>query len=379
MSQPLLETPLCRWHEAHGGRMVGFAGWKMPVQYASIVEEHLATRRVAGIFDVSHMGRLAVAGPAAIDWLEGLLTRRIAGIEPGRLRYTLVTGESPDGGDAVILDDAIVSRDSDAADGSQRLGLVVNASNRLRVVDWLSNRLPAAGVSLVDRTFETAMIAVQGPRAVEIVCGLCPPADAARVAALGNYRATTTRVAGHDAAVSRSGYTGEDGMEVVVAAAAAEAVWERIHAVGVPLGLAACGLGARDTLRLEAGMPLYGHELREESDPFAIGLGLGVMLDGRTFPGAERFRGFRDRPRGRVRVGLEFDSRRPAREGATVWRGEREIGVVTSGSFAPTLDRAVAMAMIDRDASTAGTAVDVLIRDSRQPGRVTPLPFYRRA
>jgi len=359
--------------------MVDFAGWKMPVQYVSIVEEHLGTRRAAGMFDVSHMGRLAVDGPAGIEWLEGLLTRRVAGIEPGRLRYTLITGELPDGGGTVILDDAIVSRDNDSADGSPRLGLVVNGSNRPRVVEWLASRLPAKGASLVDRTFDTAMIAVQGPRAVEIVCGLCPPADAERVAALGTYRATSARVAGHDAAVSRSGYTGEDGVEIVVAASAAEAVWDAIHAAGAPLGLAACGLGARDTLRLEAGMPLYGHELREESDPFAIGLGLGVTLDGRTFPGANRFQEFRDHPRGRVRVGLAFDSRRPAREGATVWQGDSEIGIVTSGSFAPTLDRPVAMAMLDRSASAPGTAVDVLIRDSRLPARVTPLPFYKRA
>jgi aminomethyltransferase len=234
-------------------------------------------------------------------------------------------------------------------------------------------------VSLADRTLETAMIAVQGPRAVEIVCGLCPAAEAARVAALGAYRATAARVAGHDAAVSRSGYTGEDGVEIVVAATAAEAVWEAIHAAGAPRGLAACGLGARDTLRLEAGMPLYGHELREESDPFAIGLGLGVTLAGRTFPGVSRFQEFRDQPCGRVRVGLAFETRRPAREGATVWQGDHEIGVVTSGSFAPTLDRPVAMAMLDRTSAVPGTAVDVLIRDSRQSARVTPLPFYKRA
>lgn len=359
--------------------MVGFAGWRMPVQYASIVEEHLATRRAAGMFDVSHMGRLAVDGPAAIEWLEGLLTRRVAGIEPGRLRYTLITGELPDGGGTVILDDAIVSRDADAADGSPRLGLVVNASNRPRVVEWLSSRLPAAGVGLVDRTFETAMIAVQGPRAVEIVCGLCPRDDAARIAALGVYRATVVRVGGYEAAVSRSGYTGEDGLEIVVAGGAARSVWEAIHAAGAPLGLLACGLGARDTLRLEAGMPLYGHELREESDPFAIGLGLGVTLDGRSFPGSTRFAELRAHPRGRVRVGLEFGSKRSARENATVWQGDREIGVVTSGSLAPTLGRAVAMAMLDRAAAAENTLVDVLIRDGRQPARVVPLPFYRRS
>lgn len=378
MSQPLLETPLCPWHEAHGGRMVDFAGWKMPVQYASIVDEHLATRRAAGLFDVSHMGRLAVSGPAAIDWLEGLLARKVAGIEPGQLRYTLVTGSPPGASDVVILDDAIVSRDADGADGVPCLGLVVNASNRARVVAWLESQRPATGVRLVDRTLETAMIAVQGPRAVEIVGGLCAAEDAARIAALRPYRATTARLGGHAAAVSRSGYTGEDGVEIVVAAGAAEAVWGAIHAAGAPLGLAACGLGARDTLRLEAGMPLYGHELREESDPFAIGLGLGVTLDGRSFPGVDRFRELREHPVGRVRCGLVVDSKRAAREGSTVWQGEREIGVVTSGSFAPTLGQAVAMAMLERSAAGPGTAVEVLVRDTRQPARVAPLPFFRR-
>jgi aminomethyltransferase len=274
----------------------------------------------------------------------------------------------------VILDDAIVSRDADAADGTPRLGLVVNASNRLRVVEWLMSRLPPTGVALADHTRETAMIAVQGPKAVEIVCGLCPATDAARIAALRPYRATVSQVAGQAAAVSRSGYTGEDGVEIIVAADAAEGVWQALHGAGaVP-----CGLGARDTLRLEAGMPLYGHELREDSDPFAIGLGLGVTLDGRSFPGSERFRAFRDQPLGRVRVGLVFDSKRAAREGSTVCLGDREIGVVTSGSFAPTLGQAVAMAMLDRAAAQPGTVVDVLIRETRQPARVAPLPFYRR-
>ena len=378
MAPCLLETPLCRWHEAHGGRMVDFAAWSMPVQYASIVDEHLATRRVAGLFDVSHMGRLAVTGPAAIDWLEGLLTRKVAGIEPGQLRYTLVTGIPSGGTQAVILDDAIVSRDTDAADRTPRLGLVVNASNRVRVVEWLTSQLPPTGVALADHTFETAMIAVQGPRAIEVVCGLCPPADGERIAALRPYRATTAQIGGHPAAVSRSGYTGEDGVEIVVPAAAAEAVWIAIHAAGAPLGLVACGLGARDTLRLEAGMPLYGHELRAESDPFAIGLGLGVNIDGRSFPGAERFRMLRDHPVGRVRAGLVFDSKRAAREGSTVWQGDREIGVVTSGSLAPSLGQAVAMAMLDRAAAEPGTDVEVLIRDTKQTARVTPLPFYRR-
>ena len=376
MSTTLLETPLVGWHAAHGGRMVDFAGWRMPVQYGSIVDEHLATRAAAGMFDVSHMGRLAVGGAAAIDWLESLLTRRVAGIEVCRARYTLVTGES--GGRTVVLDDALVAREPDAADGTPRLSLVVNASNRPRVVDWLRSRLPATGVTFIDRTFETAMIAVQGPLAVGLVAELAAADDAARITALGPYRTTPARVAGAAATVSRTGYTGEDGVELVVEAAAAAPLWEAIMAAGGPRGLRSCGLGARDTLRLEAGMPLYGHELREESDPFAIGLGLAVDLDGRRFPGSERFARLKAEPAGRVRVGLRLDSKRSSREGDAVLLGERPVGVVTSGSFAPTLGTAVAMALVDRDVAAAGTAVDCLIRDTRQAARVTPLPFYRR-
>ena len=376
MPPSLLETPLVGWHAANGGRMVDFAGWRMPVQYASIVEEHLATRRAAGLFDVSHMGRLTIGGTAAIDWLESLLTRRVSGIEVGRVRYTLVTSDA--GGRPVVLDDALVSRDTDAPDGTPRLAMVVNASNRDRVVAWLKSRLPATGVTFADRTFETAMIAVQGPLAIQILGSLCGAGDAERVAGLGNYRGTSAVVAGHSAAVSRTGYTGEDGVELVVDAAAAMPVWEAIHAAGSPLGLRACGLGARDTLRLEAGMPLYGHELREDSDPFAIGLDLAFNLDGRGFPGAGHYVSLRNQPAGRVRVGLTFDSKRTAREGDAVMQGERRVGVVTSGSFAPTLGTAVAMAMVDRDVAAPGNKVDGVIRDTRQPAVVTPLPFYKR-
>jgi aminomethyltransferase len=361
--------------------MVDFAGWWMPVQYASIVDEHVATRSAAGMFDVSHMGRLTVEGPGSRDWLESLLTRRVADMDVGRVRYTLVTSDA--GGTVSILDDALVAREADAADGSPRFALVVNASNRDRVVAWLRSRLPAAGVTLVDRTGDTAMIAVQGPQAIEIVTGLCPPADASRIAALKNYTATTATLAGTPAAVSRTGYTGEDGVEIVVPAAAAEAVWSAIHAAGTPHGLRACGLGARDTLRLEAGMPLYGHELTATSDPFAIGLGLAFHFEGadgepRSFPGIDAFRRMRDAAAPRVRVGIVFDSKRSAREGAEVRLAGRPVGRVTSGSFTPTVGSAVAMALVDRSASDPGTAVDVMIRDAAQAGRVAPLPFYQR-
>jgi aminomethyltransferase len=380
VTAPLLATPLVAWHESHGGRMVDFAGWRMPVQYASIVDEHVATRTAAGLFDVSHMGRLTVEGPRALEWLESLLTRRVADMPVGRARYTLVTSDAAPG---AILDDALVTREADAADGTPRLALVVNASNRGRVVPWLESRLPAQGVTLRDRTFDTAMIAVQGPRAVEIVTGLCQPPDAARIAALTNYTACAATVAGAAAAVSRTGYTGEDGVELVVAARDAERVWAAIHEAGTPRGLRACGLGARDTLRLEAGMPLYGHELLADSDPFAIGLELAVNLEGadgrpRDFPGAAAFRRLRDRPAGRVRVGLALESKRTAREGAVVRQGGGDVGVVTSGSFCPTLGHAAALAVVDRAAAATGTELEVVVRDQPLGARVVPLPFYKR-
>jgi aminomethyltransferase len=362
--------------------MVDFAGWRMPVQYGSIVDEHVAARTAAGLFDVSHMGRLTVTGPQAIDWLESLLTRRVADLAVGQARYTLVTTDEGAGG-LTILDDALVTREADAADGTPRLAMVVNASNRAKVVAWLERRLPSDGVMLVDRTFDTAMIAVQGPKAVGLVAGLCPAADAARIAALGGYRATAATVAGTAAAVSRTGYTGEDGVELVLPAAAATSVWDTILSAGSAHGVKACGLGARDTLRLEAGMPLYGHELVADSDPFALGLGLAIGLDRvaggpREFPGAAALRRLKATPPARVRVGLAIDSKRSAREGNLVRHGGAEIGRVTSGSFSPTLGHAVAMALVDAAAAVPDAEVEVLIRDAVQPARVVSLPFYRR-
>jgi len=364
--------------------MVDFAGWDMPVQYSSIVDEHLATRSAVGMFDVSHMGRLAVTGSAALEWLESLLTRKVAGIVPGQYRYTLVTTDAipGDGGEALsILDDALVSRDIDAPDGTPRMGLVVNASNRQRVVAWLRTRLPHSGVELVDHTNATAMIAVQGPLAVGVVADLCPVADGDRIRALRHYRGTQATVVGHPATVSRTGYTGEDGVEVTVAAAAAEEVWRAILSAAAPHGGRACGLGARDTLRLEAGMPLYGHELQVDSNPFALGLGLAINLDGRSFPGAEALLAMRASRPPRVRVGLELGSKRSAREGNALFAAGSAgatVGIVTSGSFAPTLGHAVAMAMVDAAVAAEGTPLDIAIRDARQPARVVSLPFYRR-
>lgn len=339
----------------------------MPVQYASIVDEHLATRNACGLFDVSHMGRLTVCGPGSRGWLDAMLTRRVSDLAPGGVRYTLITDD--DGGEGVrILDDALV-----ACESEDRFALVVNGSNRDRVVAWLKSRLPADGVTLDDQTQQTAMIAVQGPAALKTVTSLCDASDAERINALKNYRSCTATVAGHAATVSRTGYTGEDGVEITVAAAAAVPLWEALLAADPTVR--PCGLGARDTLRLEAGMPLYGHELVETTDPFAIGLGRGVSLQGRRFPGSDALEAMQAVPAGRVRVGLVLNGKRPAREGCRVYSGGNECGVITSGTFSPSLSAPVAMAMVEAALAEPGTQLEVDIRGSRQPATVCTLPF----
>ena len=358
----------------------------MPVQYESIVAEHLATRQAAGLFDVSHMGRVFVEGPQALGWLEGLLTRRVADLAVGRARYTLVTGVDSTAVGAidapVILDDALVTRLADADDGTPRLLLVVNASNCRRVIRWLESQLPSSGVRLTDRTTATAMIAVQGP----LVSGtegllrqVCATETASMLAALPVYGAAETMLGETPVIVSRTGYTGEDGVELVVDAGAAVSLWERLLAAGCDRGIRACGLGSRDTLRLEAGMPLYGHELTELTDPFAIGLGRAIELDGRTFPGAAELSARRGAG-GRQRVGLQFDGKRAARQGDTIFPPgvDQACGEVTSGSFSPTLGSGVALAMVEPAAAVVGTELEANVRGSRLSARVVSLPFYRR-
>ncbi|MEY3032863.1 MAG: Aminomethyltransferase [Planctomycetota bacterium] len=383
----MLKTPLFSWHQTHGGRLVDFAGWSMPVQYESIVAEHLATRQVAGLFDVSHMGRVFVEGPQALSWLEGLLTRRVADLAVGRARYTLVTGVDSTAVKAttaaVILDDALVTRLADADNGTPRLLLVVNASNCPRVIRWLESQLPASGVQLTDRTAATAMIAVQGPlvfAAEGLLRQVCAADTTSMLAALPVYGAAETTIGETPAIVSRTGYTGEDGVELVVDSAVAVSLWERLLTAGGDRGVRPCGLGSRDTLRLEAGMPLYGHELTELTDPFAIGLGRAIELDGRTFPGVAELSARRVAG-GRQRVGLQFQEKRAARLGDMILPSgtDRVCGEVTSGSFSPTLGCGIAMAMVEPAAAAVGTELEATVRGSRLPARVVPLPFYRRS
>ncbi|HTN03211.1 MAG TPA: glycine cleavage system aminomethyltransferase GcvT, partial [Planctomycetaceae bacterium] len=355
--------PLTDWHAAHGGRMVEFGGWEMPVQYTGIVEEHTAVRTAAGLFDISHMGRLIFQGPGAGEFLNQLVTSRVDNLAVGQIRYGLVCNEQ--GG---ILDDVLVYRLDDA------WGLVVNASNRKKILDWIAPKLAALHVRMIDTTTESAMLALQGPRALEILQRL----TTAAVRDLKYYRGMPAEVGGLDAYVSRTGYTGEDGFELVVTEGAVE-LWNKLLEAGKDCGLIPCGLGARDTLRLEAAMPLYGHELSESIDPLTAGLDFAVKLDKGPFVGREALIAIRDRQDRPVRVGLELEGRRIAREHTPILIDGQSAGQVTSGTFSPTLQKAIAMGYVPAAAAAAvGTSVTVDIRGKHEPARVVGLPFYQR-
>jgi aminomethyltransferase len=337
----------------------------MPVQYSSIVEEHTAVRERVGLFDISHMGRLVFEGPGALNWLDRTTTNKVANLVPNQIQYNLMANET--GG---LIDDILVyRRDHGGYD------VVCNASNRTPVIAQFYAQKQNAVASLTDRTLETAMIAVQGPRALATLQPLYDgPLDAIKY-----YHLTTGKLLGNlDTVVSRTGYTGEDGFEVVVPANQAVRVWEALMKSGQPHGILPCGLGARDTLRFEAGMPLYGHELLDTINPYAAGVGWAVKLAKGAFVGDRALKGFKVNP-GLTRVGLRAEGKRIARQGAAVLQGGREIGTVTSGTFSPTLQASLAMALIEPKAAEIGTALELDIRGHREPVRVVELPFYKRA
>ncbi len=363
-------TPLHAWHVAHGGRMVDFAGFEMPIQYTSIVAEHNTTRTAAGLFDISHMGRLRFEGDRAGELLDHVLTRRVMDMQFGQVRYSLVCDEN--GG---ILDDVLVSR-LESPSGRQFYLLVVNASNRAKLLKWLQPHLADyPDVTFNDATEATVMVSLQGPSSVAIVERIFP----AKVLRLGYYRSLVTEQMSKPCIVSRTGYTGEDGFEFIVRAEDAARVWENLLLAGREHAITSVGLGARDTLRLEAGMPLYGHELSEEIDPLTAGLGFAVNFKDRSFIGAESLHRRQENPASTCRVGLKLSGRRPARQGAKlVDRDQRGVGVVTSGTFSPTLQCPIAMAYLDRNLAVEGTSIDVDIRGSTAAAEIVKLPFYQR-
>ncbi len=379
-TSPPIETPLHEWHVAHDGRMVEFAGWSMPVQYTSIVQEHRTTREAVSIADISHMGRLRFEGPGAAVFLAELLTRRVGDLGLGQIRYSLVTNE--EGG---ILDDVLVGYYRNEH-GQPFYVLVVNASNRRKIIDWVGAHLsqeraetPGAEILCTDVTRLWAMFAIQGPRAVELI----QPLVDVDLYLMRYYNGAQVRIL-HPAAnrqggiLSRTGYTGEDGFELSVGASIARGVWEVLLELGEPLGIVPTGIGARDTLRLEAGMPLYGYELSEQINPFQAGLGFTCHLTGYDFPGRDALKRLEKAPLSMQRIGLELVGRRPAREGCFILVDNEPIGRTTSGSYAPTLDRPIAMGYVPPEFAEPGTELLIDIRGRHEPARVVPLPFYSR-
>ena len=361
-------VPLDAEHRALGATMVPFAGWEMPVRYGSDLAEHHAVREAAGLFDVSHMGRIELAGSDATALLDGLLVSRVHDLEDGRARYTMLCDAS--GG---VVDDLIVTR----------LGadwmLVVNASNTDAVLAVLVQAAAGRDVTLTHRR-DHVLLALQGPRAVDVLAAATADdraGGAADATALRPFRAVATRVAGAGAIVSRTGYTGEDGFEIgCTDADDGRRVWAALLEAGAGSGLVPCGLAARDSLRLEAGLPLHGHELGADLGPFATGFGRIVHLDeGRDFPGRAVLERIADAGPERVVVGLVATGRRAPRSGYPVLDGDREVGVVTSGAPSPTLGTPIALAAVEPTASAEGTDLAIDVRGTPVPARVVALPF----
>jgi aminomethyltransferase len=365
MTEEPRATPLVGRHEALGARLVDFAGWQMPIQYSGILEEHRAVRRRAGLFDLCHMGELFVEGPDAGDALAFAVTTDPRTLVIGRAHYSMIC--APDGG---ILDDLIVYRLAGA-----RFMVVANASNAAVVSDALAERLEGRRAVIDDQSLATALVAIQGPAAR----GILAPLTGLDLDAVHYYGIAEGAVAGVPSLVARTGYTGEDGFEVFVDAAAATTVWDALATAGEAAGLVPVGLGARDTLRLEAGMPLYGNELDRATTPFEAGLGRVVKLAKEGgFVGRDALAAAAEAAPRRRLVGLVVRGRGIARHGHPVWSGDRASGVVTSGTMSPTLGVPIAMAYVAPADSAPGTMLDVEIREARAAAEVVPLPFYTR-
>ena len=363
----LKRTPFYDFHVAQGGRMVDFAGWEMPIVYRSIVDEHEQTRKSGSIFDVSHMGRIHFTGKDAQAFLQKILTRNVADQKVGQSKYSLIC--NPSGG---ILDDVIVSRDS------KHWLVVCNASNREKLLKYFHDVRHDAGLDfdMADNTESTGMVALQGPKVIERVAEHLP----VDVKSMKRYHFETGSVMGLiKLTVFRSGYTGEDGVEIVLSAKVAPMAMKMLAGKTDREGatLRPAGLGARDTLRLEAGMPLYGHELTESIDPIAAGLKWAVDLS-KEFVGVERLREVEKTGPARKLVALELEGKRIARQGSPVMKDGQAVGEVTSGTLSPTLGKSIAMAYVDANLAGEGTDLGVDLKGAVNPAKVVKLPFYKR-
>ncbi|MGD9531610.1 MAG: glycine cleavage system aminomethyltransferase GcvT [Pseudonocardia sp.] len=355
-------------HAALGAVLTSFAGWRMPLRYDSELAEHRAVRTAAGLFDLSHMGEIEVSGPQAAAALDHALVGDLSAVGIGRARYSLLCST-----EGTVLDDLVVYRLA-----PDRFLAVVNAGNTAADLTELTRRAAGFDATVTDRSAATALIAVQGPRSVEILRGLVPSGQADVVAALLYYAATPATVAGHEVLLARTGYTGEDGFELYLPAARAPALWRRLLATGRPAGLVPAGLACRDTLRLEAGMPLHGQELSSTIDPYSAGLGRVVRL-GKPFVGRDALALLAGRELERRLVGLRGTGRRAARTGYLVVAEDGSVvGRVTSGALSPTLGHPIALGYVDAARAAPGTEVAVDVRGRPEPYVVVTPPFYRR-
>ena len=371
----VLQTPFYQFHLDHGAKMVDFAGWQMPMMYGSIHEEHKQVRTCGGLFDVSHMGRIKLGGRHARQLLERVLTRRVSDMKEHACRYSLVCNEQ--GG---VLDDVIVYR------FEYHWLLVVNASNREKILKHLNAHIGDWAVKIEDQTESTAMVALQGPTVMEQIGRF-----STEVPGLARYHFCIKNLMIMKMTISRTGYTGEDGVELILPAATANMAMKLLLRDGgsaddpETVGIKPAGLGARDTLRMEAAMPLYGHELDETIDPISAGLGFAVSLDkdgnehGQAFIGQEALQKIADQGPTRQLVGLKLEGRRTARQGMNVCQGDDKVGQITSACLSPTLGYPIAMAYVDPQWLTVGDTATVKIGAQRVEAQVVKLPFYKRA
>jgi aminomethyltransferase len=363
--EQLHETALLEVHRALGARLIDFGGWLMPVQYTGILEEHRAVRERAGLFDLSHMGELFVEGDEAGDALAAALITDPRTLAVGRAQYSLIC--APDGG---VIDDLIVYRL-----GDQRFLVVANAGNAATVSEELGRRLADWRAILDDRSLVTSLVAIQGPRSAEILATLTD----IDLGSLKYYAIAEGSVAGIPALVARTGYTGEDGFEIFVDWDRGPDVWNAIAEAGKAADIIACGLGARDTLRLEAGMPLYGNELGRDVNPYEANLGRVVKLEKPgDFVGREALQAASAETPDKLLVGLVITGRGIARHGYPVLAGDRRTGVVTSGTHSPTIGKPIAMAYVAPTDAAPGTLLAVEVREQPVSAEVVPLPFYKR-
>lgn len=356
-----MRTPLFEEHQSLGARFTDFSGWDMPLFYSGIADETLAVRSAAGLFDLSHMGEIVLSGPGALDSLQRLTTNNAARLDVGQAQYTLMCGER--GG---VLDDLIVYRVED-----DRFLMVVNASNAVRDFEWVSGHL-LGDTQAVDESSKTAIVAIQGPASSGILAQLAVDTESIR-----RFHVRRGDVAGVSCLTARTGYTGEDGFELMCASDDALPLWRTLLDVGRAHGLVPAALGARDVLRLEAAYSLYGHELTEEITPVEARLMWVVDLEKSGFIGKDAIRARRDAGPKRLLTGLEAVERCVPRQGYAVESRGGEVGYVTSGTYSPTLEKAVALCYVSPDLASMGTELDIIVRNKPCKSRVVRTPFYK--